>query len=138
MGLPRTPEAKPYYRAAKLRFEEAEILLGFDKKIGAVYLAGYTVECYLKALILDGAARHLRKKLLATFRGSRAHDIEWLRDQYRRHVRAAIPFEVARHLARVSAWDTDLRYATEAKAQGDAAAFIKSVFEIQAWANGRL
>jgi hypothetical protein len=57
--------------AAKLRFEEAEILLKAGKKIGAVYLAGYTVECFLKALILEGVATDLRKKLLAEFRGQR-------------------------------------------------------------------
>jgi hypothetical protein len=81
-----------YYRAAKQRFLEAELLLKARMKTGAVYLAGYTVECFLKALILEGVAPALRKKLLADFRGRRAHDIEWLRGLYRRHVGA--PYRV--------------------------------------------
>ena len=34
------------------------MLLDGGRITGAVYLAGYTVECFLKALILAGAAPH--------------------------------------------------------------------------------
>jgi hypothetical protein len=139
MGLPKAPEARQYYRAAKQRFAEAEILLNATTwKTGAVYLAGYTVECLLKALILDGVAPHLRKKLLAEFRGQRAHDINWLKDKYRQHVRGSIPSAVTRHLARVAHWDTDFRYATTARGQGDPEEFIESVVQIATWAEGRM
>ena len=138
MSLPQAPEAKIYYRAAKQRFLEAEVLLKARMKIGAVYLAGYTVECFLKALILDGAAPGLRKRLLADFRGSRAHDIEWLRDLYRRRVGGSIPREVARSLTRVATWETHLRYATAIRKQGDADQFIKAVAVVARWAEGRM
>lgn len=127
-----------YYRAAKLRFEEAEVLLKAGKSIGAVYLAGYTVECYLKALILDGVAPRLRKQLPTEFRGRRAHDIEWLTGLYRRRVRVVVPKELVRHLTRVGFWDTDLRYATVLREEQDADGFMKSVVEIAKWADGRM
>lgn len=138
MGLPKTAEAKVFYRAAKQRFEEAKVLLRAELATGAVYLAGYTVECFLKALLLDGAAPGLRKQLLNEFRGSRAHDFEWLLGLYRGHVRAAIPREVARHLRQVSSWSPELRYATAGHDQGDAEDFIESVEEISRWADGRM
>src|SRR5579859_6130261 len=78
MGLPKPPEARLYYRAAKQRFDDAQWLLEGERTTGAIYLAGYTVECFLKALLLASVASHRRKMLLEEFRGSRAHNLEWL------------------------------------------------------------
>jgi len=39
MGLPKSAEAKRFYRAAKQRFQEAEVLLKAGMNTGAVYLA---------------------------------------------------------------------------------------------------
>ncbi|MDX1945349.1 MAG: hypothetical protein SFU86_08070 [Pirellulaceae bacterium] len=74
MGLPQPIEARLYYRAAKQRFDDAQLLLGADRTTGAVYLAGYTVERFWKALVLASVSVALRKKLLAEFRGN-AHTI---------------------------------------------------------------
>ncbi len=52
MALPRAAEARRYYRAAKQRYEDAQMLLEAGRTTGAVYLAGYAVECILKALLL--------------------------------------------------------------------------------------
>jgi hypothetical protein len=138
MGLPQAPEARRFYRAAKQRFAEAEVLLRAEMEIGAVYLAGYTVECFLKALLLEGTPASLRKRLLAKFRGSRAHDITWLRDLYRRNIRGNIPRGMALHLTRVATWDTDLRYETVLREQGDANEFFQSVVALTQWADGRI
>ena len=48
MALPSASEARPYYRAAKQRFEDARFLLEADRTTGAIYLAGYCVECMLR------------------------------------------------------------------------------------------
>src|SRR5437868_14214381 len=111
MGLPQAPEARLYYRAGKQRFEDSQFLLREGRTTGAVYLAGYTVECFLKALVLASVAPGLRKQLLGEFRGGRAHDIEWLGALYRRHVGGATPRGITRHLSRVASLSTDLRYA---------------------------
>jgi HEPN domain-containing protein len=134
MAPPQPKEARLYWRAAKQRAEDADMLLQGGRTTGAVYLAGYTVECFLKALILAGAAPRLRQKLLSDFRGGRAHNLEWLSVLYRRHVRLAIPRQVAEHLTRAASWTTNLRYETGALNKRDADDFMESVRTIVAWA----
>ena len=103
-----------------------------------MYLAGYTVECLLKALVLASAAPNLRQELLAEFRGSRAHDIEWLGALYRRHTKAAISRDITRHLSRLASWSTDLRYATGLVKGREADEFMDSVVAVAAWADRRM
>lgn len=138
MGLPRPTEARLYYRAAKQRYDDAELLLEAKRTTGAVYLAGYTVECFLKALVLAQVAAGLRQRLLHEFRGNRAHNLEWLGSLYREHVRVAIPLDVNRHISRVASWTTDLRYATGSLKKQDADEFMESVVAISLWADGRM
>src|SRR5205823_10857239 len=108
----RPTEARVYYRAAKQRYADAQWLLDGVRTTGAVYLAGYTVECILKALLLASVSTGLRAQILGEFRGSRAHNIEWLGRLYRRHVGIGVPGAITRHLSRVASWTTDLRYGT--------------------------
>ena len=138
MGLPHAAEARVYYRAAKQRYEDAQLLLAGERRTGAVYLAGYTVECFMKAILLASVAAGLRKLLLSEFRGNRAHNIEWLGDLYRRHVGIIIPRGIAQHLSRVASWSTDLRYATGTMSQREADEFFESVDTISAWVDGRM
>ena len=138
MGLPQPSEARLYYRAGKQRFDDAQLLLREERTTGAVYLAGYTVECLLKALVLASVAPGLRRSLLGEFRGNRAHNIEWLGALYRRHVGAAVPRDVTRHLSRVASWSTDLRYATGLVKSREADEFMDSVVAIATWAEGRM
>jgi HEPN domain-containing protein len=138
MGLPQPQEARVYYRAGKQRFDDAEFLLEAERTTGAVYLAGYTVECLLKALILASVARGLRQELHGEFRGARAHSIEWLGSIYRRHVQVAIPQDVTRHLSRVASWSTNWRYESGRVKAREADEFMESVTAIAAWADGRM
>ncbi|HEX3656941.1 MAG TPA: HEPN domain-containing protein [Pirellulales bacterium] len=138
MGMPRDPEARRYYRAAKQRFEDAGLLLDAGRTTGAVYLAGYTVECLLKAVILESVPSKLRKQLLIDFRGRQGHDIEMLCSTYRRQVQAAIPRRVTQHLARLNSWSTDLRYTPGSLQPGDADEFFESVHAVLTWTDGRL
>ena len=138
MGLPFSPEARLFYRAAKQRYEDAVLLLEGKRTTGAVYLAGYTVECTLKALLLANLSGVRRRKLLSEFRGNRAHSIEWLRSLYRLHIGAQIPRDIARHLVRAASWSTELRYATGALKQAVAEEFLKSAAAIFSWADARM
>ena len=70
MALPQAAEARLYYRAAKQRFDDSQLLLKWDRTTGAVYLAGYTVECFMKALVLANVVPDLRQQLLGEFRGN--------------------------------------------------------------------
>ena len=53
MAVPRGKEARLFYRCAKQRSGEARVLQAAFMPTGAVYLAGYSVECILKALIFS-------------------------------------------------------------------------------------
>jgi HEPN domain-containing protein len=138
MGLPKPAEARLYYRAGKQRFDDAQLLLQEDRTTGAVYLAGYTVECLLKALILASLPPARRRNLLTEFRGGRGHAIEWLGTLYRKQVGATIPRDITKHLARIASWSTDLRYAVGSLKRSDAEEFMNSVVAVADWADGRM
>lgn len=53
MAVPRSKEARRFYRCAKQRLVEAQVLQNASMPTGAVYLAGYSVECILKALLFS-------------------------------------------------------------------------------------
>ena len=68
MALPHAKEARPFYQAAKQRLEDARYLLDAKRSTGAIYLAGYGVECMLKALILATLPAKKRAAMLDSFR----------------------------------------------------------------------
>ncbi len=138
MALPQAFEARGFYRSAYQRFEDAEILLNQDRTTGAVYLAGYSVECMLKALILSSVSALERVEVLATFRGRIAHDFEWLRNRYVSLTGAMIPADVARDLTFVNTWTTDLRYMAGSLRKDEAETFLITANRIIQWADGRL
>lgn len=47
-----------FQKLAEMRIEEARILLGAKQYSGAYYLAGYAIECGLKAVIAKKTKRH--------------------------------------------------------------------------------
>ncbi len=138
MGLPRSQEARLYYRAAYQRYEDAEFLLAEGRTTGAVYLAGYGIECILKALILSRVPNQRRTALLRLFTGRRAHEFEWLKQQYTKYGRGEVPKEIARHFAMVNTWSTDIRYVAGSLKKREAEAFCAAAAAIIHWADGRL
>ena len=94
MAIPGSSDARLYYRCAFQRYEEAEVLLEADYTTGAVYLAGYGIECILKALVLMSVAAGDRPETLKSFRGSKAHEYEWLRSLYLTNGGARFPREI--------------------------------------------
>ena len=62
-------DRRDFQSLSRVRAKEAEALLGFGLNDGAYYLAGYAVECALKACIAKGTRRHEfpdRKKVEAS------------------------------------------------------------------------
>jgi HEPN domain-containing protein len=138
MGIPGSIEARLFYRCAFLRHEDAQVLLRAEHTTGAVYLAGYGIECILKALLLSALAPASRSSMLQTFRGARAHDFEWLRTHYLQSGGARFPREVNRDFTLVNDWTTDLRYLPRTLRIEDAEAFLAAAAKIIHWADGRL
>lgn len=143
MPLPHSTEARAYYRAATRRFAEANVLLEESNNsnaytTGAVYLAGYAIECMFKALIVERTAPRQRTMMIAGFRGVSGHSIESLLERYRKVKGPAIPRDIREHLTRTNSWSTDLRYEARLEEFKVAASFLASVRTIIQWADQRL
>ena len=138
MAVPASSEARLYYRCAFQRQEDAEILLRADHTTGAVYLAGYGVECIMKAMVLSALAPTARAEMLRSFRGARAHDYEWLRTQYLQNGGARFPREITAAFTLVSDWSTDIRYLPRTLKADEAEGFLTAAENIIRWADGRI
>lgn len=138
MAIPASREARLFYRCSVQRYEEAQILLRAKRTTGAVYLAGYGVECVLKALILSVVPAKRSRVVIQTFRGNRAHDYEWLRAQYYERGGPHFPREVNLCFTLASSWSTKLRYTPANLKFGDAEDFLSAVATIIDWAKRRL
>src|SRR3989442_300494 len=110
MALPQAREARPYYQAAKQRFEDARFLLEAERTTGAIYLAGYSVECMRKALILSILSGRKRAVMLKSLRGSKAHDFDWLKGHYFENGGQQFPKAIAKAFAFVNTWAVEIRY----------------------------
>lgn len=125
-------------RVAEQRLNDAQFLRDADRFTAAVYLAGYSVECILKALILSVVPAGREDEILKTFRGGAAHNYDHLRSQYLSEGGAAIPKDVVPHFVRVNTWTVDLRYRPGTIKEADVKLFFESVIKIIRWADGRL
>lgn len=138
MAMPGSSDARLYYRCAFLRYEEAEVLFNAEFSTGAVYLAGYGIECILKALVLMAFPPGSRPDALKLFRSSKAHEYEWLRSLYLTNGGARFPRDITQHFTLVNDWSTDLRYTPRSVRADEAEAFLVSALAIIRWADGRL
>ena len=129
-----TPKA--FWRAATQRLDAARLLLESQggSHLDAVYLAGYVVECALKALIL---ARTPAKNRAATCQeltsGAKPHNFDFLRwvlSQKGCPLPEAIRFDLKILRDR---WSTDLRYAAKLVSYREAKEFMKRVQSIYEW-----
>ena len=98
MSTPTRPIPRKFYRVAYQRFEEAEVLFEAGYYIGAVYLAGYAVECMLKTLILEATPEKDHATVEAEFRGQRAHHYEWLRQRYVQTHAPGLPADIGQRI----------------------------------------
>jgi HEPN domain len=136
--LPHVAEARPFYQSARQRLEDAEFLLEAERTTGAIYLAGYSVECMLKALLLCVVPLDKKAGLVASFRGAKAHDYDWLKARYFENGGPAFPSQIAKDFSLVDTWTTDLRYKAGTTKRRDAEAFLRAANEIMEWADRRL
>jgi hypothetical protein len=138
MALPRAAEARQFYQAAKQRFEDARFLLAAGRTTGAIYLAGYSVECTLKALILSMLPAGKRRVMLQSFYGARAHDYNWLKARYFENGGPHFTKSIANAFAFVNTWAVEIRYRAGSSKQDTAKGFLDSAEAIMTWADGRM
>jgi len=138
MSTPASSDARLFYRCAFQRYEEAKYLLDGGYTTGAVYLAGYGIECVLKALILTVTTSRKRPDLIKSFTGGKAHDFDWLRSIYLSRAGSRFPAIINQYLTFVAGWSTDLRYMPRQFQPKDAQAFLKAVTAVMHWADERI
>ena len=105
--------------------------------LDAQYLGGYTVECSLKALILELTTDEGRTdKLKKISSGAIMHRPDVLLGELR-DVGVSLPLALAKRMRRFE-WSTDLRYETGRRDTGETVAFLKTAKAIHEWVEGQL
>ncbi len=102
-----------------------------------MYMAGYGVECAMKAVLLASAPGSQHARILKSFYGKIGHDFEWLKKEMTRRG-VTIDADAGRHLRRVNTWTTELRYVPGRQDIRETKAFIDAATQLIRWSQGRL
>jgi HEPN domain len=137
MAMPRSKDARLYYRCADKRRVEASILIKAAQPTGAVYLAGYVVECMLKALNIEAQPGNLQGSRLEELKRI-GHNLTRLLELYRQKGGSCPPPEVTRAFTLVGDWSSEIRYNPKEVDLVEAEEFLEAVDQIFRWADGRL
>jgi len=132
----RNPDVRKFERASTQRLTAAGLLLQHQFHLEAMYLAGYAVECAMKALILRRTSQNKQESMLQrlTKVGSKGHDFEYLKAILRGPtISCQPPREIMEMLRRVVSWSTDLRYEVGAVEYDEAKGFVDAAQEVCAW-----
>jgi HEPN domain-containing protein len=135
MALPKDIDARRYCRAAFQRLDEAEqILTKIGLPAAAIYLAGYSVECILKALMIERTIPTSRSQLLDELKKDFGHNLHRLREGLAsRGVR--VPSMENRCLLNLSVWSPNLRYEPGPGRIKDAERFLREARKLIGWAD---
>jgi HEPN domain-containing protein len=129
--------SRDFRRAARQRLNTAEFLFRRSYNLDAMYLAGYTIECALKALILEVTPAQDRP---ATFTkitaGSQMHYPETL-GGILKDLGHPIPLQLVKRIRR-SGWSTDLRYESGRTDTSETGGFLKTAKAVYDWVEGQL
>jgi hypothetical protein len=134
----KSKHVRRFLTGANRRMEDASFLREADRTLAAAYLAGYSVEFVLKALVLAQYPEHEQPAVVASFRGGRAHDYRWLLAGYRARGGASPPPDVSRALVILDSWGTELRYDPRTEYPADIDEFLGAVDTVMQWATRRL
>jgi HEPN domain-containing protein len=137
MALPLDIDARHFYRCAIERYDDALVLRKAGRLVGATYLAGYSVECMLKALLHTTVSPAKKHEVDKWFRGSDGHNLEGLRSLYLVNSRSKIDPIIGHCFIRVNSWSTNLRYRPGSHKMDVADRFLEDVRMILDWAKGR-
>ena len=126
--------ARDFLRVALQRLDVAdEIMKILRRSLEAQYIGGYSVECSLKALILERTVEGDRPPMLQRLtHGATNHRPEVLLGVLR-DLGIALTPELARRMRRFD-WTTGLRYETGRKDTGETNALLKMARAIYTWA----
>jgi len=129
--------SRDFQRAALQRLTAAEFLLNNHYNLDAMYLGGYTLECTLKALILENTpAKDKPATLKKITSGKKMHNVEVLSGLLK-DLGCPVPLKLVKKL-RKSTWSTALRYETGRTDTGETRAFLKTAKAVYNWVESQL
>ena len=129
--------SRDFQKAAWQRFNTAVFLLENKYTLDAEYLGGYSIECSLKALILEKSAVPDRPSTLKDISsGAHMHRSEVLLGVLR-DLGIKVPGKLAKRYPG-RAWSTDLRYETGHRDTGEVRGFLKTAKATLEWVEGQL
>jgi HEPN domain-containing protein len=132
---PRT--SRDFLKVALQRLTTAEALLRLGITLDAQYIGGYTVECSLKAIILERTAAGDHEETLRKLSsGQKMHRPDVLLGKLR-DLGVTLPLELAKRMRKFD-WTTDLRYETGRRDTGETVAFLRTAKAIYDWAEGQI
>jgi len=129
--------SQDFLKVARQRLDTATFLLKNTFTLDAMYIAGYAVECALKALILEKTPLADRGRILVDLTsGAKMHKPEVLAE-FLRNLGIRLPLDLTKKFRR-STWSTGLRYETGRTDTGETRAFIKTAEATITWVKGQL
>jgi len=132
MAKNRGSAIRLFLNVALQRFEDAQILLSNDRSTGALYLAGYAVECALKAMLLANSPSSEHMTIIDSFRGKIGHNFESLKHKLQTRG-VHFPAEIAKNLRRVGSWSPELRYLAGRQNLKETQAFVEATVQVIQW-----
>lgn len=128
-----------FFRVSLQRLDESQFLFNGKRYAGTIYLAGYAIECGLKALIFSTASAAGMTELAQSFRGSGWHQFDRLLDAYTGRGGPRPPYPVVKAFVYANdEWSVDLRYMAGERPAREAERFLGSTEIILDWIKGRL
>ena len=127
--------------AAGQRLEAALFLLRDSAHYrDAIYLAGYSIECAVKALILQRTPKNSFAEMFdALTHGKKAHDFEYLKGiLVRAPINLTIPGDVTEQLMVANYWTTSIRYEVALVEYDEAKEFLDAAQFLYQWAERNL
>ncbi len=108
--------------------------------LDAMYIAGYGIECAMKAMILSATPVNQREaRFEDEFRGARGHNIKWLLHLWKSAHCEPLSLSMSTELRKVHLiWSTDLRYRAGSRRQSEVDFVIDAAEKIHAWVKERL
>jgi HEPN domain-containing protein len=129
--------SRDFQRAARQRLNTAEFLLNHLYTLDAMYLAGYSIECTLKALILELTPAPQQAEMLEKISsGRKMHEPETL-GAILKDLGHPIPLDLVKRFRR-SGWTTALRYESGRADTGETRGFLKTAKAAYDWVEGQL
>jgi HEPN domain-containing protein len=129
--------SRDYQRAAGQRFTVAEFLLKNGYNLDAMYLAGYAIECSLKAVILSSCPDGEQEEMAGRLRSSAKMHLPILLAEILRERGRPAPVDLVKRFRRFH-WTTDLRYESGRRPTGEAKGLLRNAKQTLDWAAAEL